>query len=90
MNLVSLRRLVLAAPACLLTCPVAAHPGHGLTEHSALHLATSPFHVAPLLGLGAVLWLASRLTIDEAARWRFATLGTVSVGAAGVFWGLGA
>lgn len=89
MNLVSLRRLAVVASGGFLAWPAAAHPGHSLSQHGALYLVTSPFHVASLLGLGAVLWLASRLATHEAVRRRLATLGTMSVGAAGVLWGLG-
>lgn len=89
MNLASLRLLTVGAAGVCLAWPAAAHPGHGLSQHGALHLVTSPFHVVTLLGVGVAFWLASRLATHEASRRRLATLGMMSVGAAGVFWGLG-
>jgi hypothetical protein len=37
-----------------------AHPGHGLSEQGALHLVTSPDHLAILALGGGVLWLGAR------------------------------
>ena len=90
MNSASLRHFSVVGTGVFLAWPAAAHPGHGLGQLGTLHLVTSPFHVVTLLGLGTVLWLASRLATHQPARRRLATLGTMSVGAAGVFWGLGA
>lgn len=90
MNHVSLRCLALATAAGLLTSPAAAHPGHTLSEHGSLHLVTSPFHIATLVGVGVVLWVASRFATHSSARRRLLMLSTVFVAAGGVFWGLGA
>lgn len=89
MKLVSIPRLALLTAAGLLPWSVSAHPGHGLGERGALHVVTSPFHVATLLCLGAAFWVAGGLATRSSVRRRLATLGTMSVGAAGVVWGLG-
>ncbi len=37
-----------------------AHPGHGLHEADTRHVLTSADHLALVLGLGALIWLAVR------------------------------
>ena len=36
-----------------------AHPGHDLWEHGMRHIASSPFHLGLLAGIGAVLGVAA-------------------------------
>ncbi len=42
----------------LLPMAASAHPGHDLTQASATHILTSPYHIMMLALGGAVLWFA--------------------------------
>ena len=59
-----------AAWLSLMALPVAAHPGHGLTEASAAHVFTSPDHCLVLVGIALVLGLSARLVRrSKVRRW---------------------
>lgn len=45
-----------------------AHPGHGLGEHGAAHVITSPYHVATLAVAGVALWLTGRFVQRQSVR----------------------
>lgn len=45
-----------------------AHPGHGLGDHGAAHVITSPYHVATLAIAGVALWLTGRFVQRQSVR----------------------
>jgi len=61
-----MRLSLLSLAACLITSPVLAHPGHGVTESdSAVHYLIEPLHIGPVLlllaaGVTTGLWLKRR------------------------------
>ncbi|HMO65727.1 MAG TPA: hypothetical protein PKE47_11005 [Verrucomicrobiota bacterium] len=84
-----LHPLAPAAICWLAALSAAAHPGHGLIEHGALHVAASPYHLATLALAGAALWLAGhRATRPGGRRW-LRGLGAASACVAGGLWVLG-
>lgn len=64
-----------------------AHPGHGLGEHGAAHVMTSPYHLAVLAGTGVALWFAARLVQSQIPRRILQALGVVAVLTAVAIWG---
>ena len=65
-----------------------AHPGHALGDHGALHVATSPYHLAILAAGGAALWFTARFIKNRLPRRALQTFGVLAVAAAGVLWGI--
>ena len=65
-----------------------AHPGHGLLEHGPLHTITSPFHLSVLALIGVTLFAGSRLVQRQLPRRVLAGLGTITLVASAVMWGL--
>ncbi|OAI55651.1 hypothetical protein AYO47_02390 [Planctomyces sp. SCGC AG-212-M04] len=61
-----MRRFAGCFAACLITSPVLAHPGHGVTEgDSAVHYLAEPLHIGPVIllvvaGIATALWLKRR------------------------------
>jgi uncharacterized membrane protein len=45
-----------------------AHPGHGLGEHGAAHVITSPYHVGTLAVAGVALWITGRFVQRQSVR----------------------
>jgi uncharacterized membrane protein len=68
--------------------PALAHPGHSLTDASASHLLTSPFHVLTLAAMGVVTYAAARLVQKQAPRLALQATGTMLMVTAVVLWGL--
>ena len=67
-----------------------AHPGHGLLDQGAAHVATSPYHVAVLALIGGGCWLAARFAARRVVPRRFLQCaGTVALIAAGALWTFG-
>lgn len=79
------------ATAAVLTLGVAsvhAHPGHGLHEAGALHVLSSPYHLAMLALGGAVLLFAGRFVERRWPRRALQGAGLIALGFAPVLWGL--
>ena len=65
-----------------------AHPGHGARDASALHMLSSPYHLAVLALSGAVLLLAGRFARRQLPRRVLQGAGLAALGAATALWGL--
>lgn len=64
-----------------------AHPGHDLTQASATHIFTSPYHIMVLALGGAVLWFAGTQVQRRIPARVLSTLGVVMLVGAVVLWG---
>jgi len=64
-----------------------AHPGHGLGEHGAAHVMTSPYHLALLAGTGLALWFGGRFVQSQLPRRILQSAGVGAVLAAAAIWG---
>ncbi len=64
-----------------------AHPGHDLTESSATHILTSPYHIMVLALGGAVLWFAGTQVQRRLPARVLSALGVVMMAGAVVLWG---
>lgn len=64
-----------------------AHPGHDLTESSATHILTSPYHIMVLALGGAVLWFAGTQVQRRLPARVLSALGVVMLVGAVVLWG---
>lgn len=71
----------------LATLSAHAHPGHGLGEHGAAHVMTSPYHLAILAGTGLALWFGARFVQSQLPRRILQTAGVVAVLTAAAIWG---
>jgi hypothetical protein len=45
-----------------------AHPGHGVMDHGAGHVVTSPFHLAGLLAVAIAFFAAARVMKNPATK----------------------
>ena len=76
----------------LLPCTVAltsAHPGHGLLEHGAGHVAGSAYHMVVLLALGLMLFAVGQVVRSEPARRYLRVAGATALVMAGILLGFG-
>ena len=64
-----------------------AHPGHDLTQSSATHILTSPYHIMMLALGGAVLWFAGTQVQRRLPARVLSALGVVMMAGAVVLWG---
>jgi len=64
-----------------------AHPGHDLTQSSATHILTSPYHIMVLALGGAVLWFAGTQVQRRVPARVLSALGVVMMAGAVVLWG---
>ena len=72
---------------CIGALSAQAHPGHGLGEHGAAHVMTSPYHLAVLAGTGVALWFGARLVQNQIPRRILQAVGVVAVLTAAAIWG---
>ncbi len=84
------RALAVAVQLLLVSTCAQAHPGHGLLDHGAGHVVTSPYHAGVLAAIGVGCWLAGRFATHHAVprrllRWA----GTAALVAAAVLWTFG-
>jgi hypothetical protein len=78
-----------SALGCFLSITSAsAHPGHGLGEHGATHIVTSPYHLAVLALVGAALWLVGRFVQRQLPRRLLQGAGFAAILAAALIWGI--
>lgn len=66
-----------------------AHPGHGLMEHGAGHVATSAFHLLVLTGFAFTMLAVAQIVRNGRARKFLRVAGGGALVTAGVLWGLG-
>lgn len=66
-----------------------AHPGHGLMEHGAGHVATSAYHLLVLAGVAGVMFGAAQFVRSQSARKYLRVAGAATLLIAGALWGLG-
>jgi len=66
-----------------------AHPGHTLGDHGVAHIASSPYHVSLLAGVGLALWLGGRFVKSPAGRRWLRAGGIAAVVIAAAWWGVG-
>ncbi|MGV3756826.1 MAG: hypothetical protein ACO1QS_15705 [Verrucomicrobiota bacterium] len=64
-----------------------AHPGHDLTQSSATHILTSPYHIMVLALAGAACWFAGTQVQRRIPARVLSTLGVVMLVGAVVLWG---
>ena len=79
-------RFVLAAGLILGAAAAHAHPGHSLSDESALHFVTSPYHLLILALGGVALCGAAVLAKRPASRRILAAGGAVALLAAAALW----
>ena len=68
---------------------VQAHPGHALSDASAQHVLTSPYHLAVLALSGLALWTIGYFIHRRTARRVLQFGGAFAVATAAVLWGMG-
>jgi len=82
------RALILGYGYWLSAISVSAHPGHGLGEHGAMHILSSPYHLAALALGGIALWLIGRFVQRQLPRRLLQGAGVLALLASAVLWGL--
>lgn len=82
-------RRILMALAPLTLVLVSAHPGHGIMEHGAGHVASSAYHLFVLAGLAVVMLGVGQVVRSESARKYLRVAGATALVVAGALWGLG-
>lgn len=87
-------RLTLAGSSVLATLALGpsvaqAHPGHALGDHGAMHVVTSPYHLAILAGVGLTVWMSARFVQQRVPRRLMQIGGLAAVAVAGLLWGFG-
>ncbi|MCD6049776.1 MAG: hypothetical protein K0Q55_1179 [Verrucomicrobia bacterium] len=71
----------------LLPMAASAHPGHDLSQASAKHILTSPYHIMVLALAGAACWFAGTQVQRRIPARVLSTLGLVMLVGAIVLWG---
>jgi hypothetical protein len=66
-----------------------AHPGHGMLEHGAGHVASSAYHLFVLAGIAVVMFGVAQVVRSATARKYLRVTGAAALLAAGTLWGLG-
>ena len=66
-----------------------AHPGHGLMEHGAGHVASSPYHLFVLAGFAVALFAVAQVVRSQSAKKYLRCAGAAALLAAGALWGFG-
>ncbi|HEY1170139.1 MAG TPA: hypothetical protein VGH19_02110 [Verrucomicrobiae bacterium] len=71
----------------LLPMVASAHPGHDLSQASASHIVTSPYHIMMLALGGAAFWIAGTQVQRRIPARVLSTVGVVMLVGAVVLWG---
>lgn len=84
----SFRKLLMAL------CPlsvvlVSGHPGHGLMEHGAAHVAASAYHLFVLAGIAMLLLGVAQGVRRQSVKKYLRMAGAAALAIAGALWGLG-
>jgi hypothetical protein len=87
---VGIRAPILFSTALLAVVQTAnAHPGHGLLEHGAAHVITSPYHLMILATMGVAMIAIARIVRSRSAQRNMRIAGVGAVIAAGLLCALG-
>ena len=71
----------------LLPMAASAHPGHDLSQSSATHILTSPYHIMVLALAGAACWFAGTQVQRRIPARVLSTVGMLMLVGAVVLWG---
>jgi hypothetical protein len=66
-----------------------AHPGHGLMEHGAGHVASSAYHLFVLAAVAAALLTVAQIVRNVVVKRGLRVAGVAALLAAGALWSLG-
>ena len=66
-----------------------AHPGHGMMEHGAAHVATSAYHLFVLAGMAVALFVVAQVVRSATAKKYLRLGGMAALATAGALWGFG-
>ena len=87
---VGIRAPILFSTALLAVAQSAnAHPGHGLLEHGAAHMITSPYHLMILATMGVAMIAIAQIVRSRSAQRYMRIAGVGAVIAAGLLCALG-
>ena len=87
---VGIRAPILFSAALLAVVQTAnAHPGHGLLDHGAAHVVTSPYHLVILATMGVAMITIAQIVRSRSAQQWMRIAGVGAVIAAGVLCALG-
>jgi hypothetical protein len=88
-KLISIKAFLFSAAVLAVVHSANAHPGHGLLDHGAAHMITSPYHLVILGALGVAMIAVAQIVRTGSVQ-RFLRIGGVgAVLAAGLLCALG-
>jgi hypothetical protein len=83
-KLISIKAFLFTAALLAIVQAANAHPGHGLLDHGAAHVITSPYHLVILAAMGVAMTAVAQIVRSRSARQWMRIAGVAAVIAAGL------